>query len=116
MPNIQIRGFSILHYISFDPDSGWRCAFPGEPLAIRTKIEQIVQDMGLGSDSVVEIVPTIITSCDGKRTFMPYLRICDTNKERMRRIVKAFKKANISMDVEELLLSRFTLAKNMRRK
>lgn len=112
MPNIQICGFSI--HISFNPDCGWECAFPGKPLEIRNEVEQVMQNMGLGNESVVEIIPTIVTSCDGKRMFMPYLRVCDSDKKQMKQIVKALKEANINMDVEELLLSGFTLAKDMK--
>lgn len=110
MPNIEIHGFSP----HFSPPLGALPGFPAEVYAIVSKIESVLKELELGSDAIVDVLHSVAASCDGKKTKMPYLRVCDTDLDRMQQIVQALKEANIGMDVETLLLSGFIEAKDMK--
>lgn len=112
MPNIEIRGF----FFRINPETlGVRVKIEDEAFEIRDKVEEIMRKIGLGEDAITDIVPSISTSLFGKvHKLMPYLRVCDTDPDRMNRIVQALKEENINMDVEMLLLSGFIEAKDMK--
>ena len=113
MPNIEIRGFPFCLPVGTFC-SGSLGAVPGGVIDARIKIERAMKKLGLGEDAITDIVPSIANSCNGAGKSMPYLRVCDTDPERMGRIVQALKEENIGMDVETLLLSGFIEAKDMK--
>jgi hypothetical protein len=96
MPNIQICGFGA---IAADQ--------------LKRHIDKVMQEIGLGNDAITSIVEMNAESCDGKRTKMPYLRICSTNAREIKKIIGALKKAKIKEDVEWLVLDGFIPAAKM---
>jgi len=104
MPNIEIHGFWFSRNEK-DLESAARA---------RERIEIEMEKIGLQDDAVVTIVDSICTFCDGKKTRMPFIRICSTEKEEIDRIVSAIKKAKVSLDVETLVLTGFIPADEMK--
>ncbi len=104
MPNIEIYGFS-------GGASTWSRPHGGrQAWGLREIIEKQIQSIGLENEAVVTVIyGSIVASCDEKRTSMPFIRVCstDTEKEKIERIVKAFKEAKIGFDVETLILNSF---------
>lgn len=95
MPNIMLCGFQA-------------------PERLRSDVVAVLDGLGLGSEAVTSIVPMRVESCDGKRTPSPYLRVCSTDADEVRRIVDALKKAGIGVDVEWLVLNGFIPASEMK--
>ncbi len=90
MPNIEICGYST-----------------EEAATIQSRIESIMQEMGLGEDAVTSIIPMTVTSCDGKRSPKPFLRICSTDMNEINRILLKIAKGDLRADIETLVLTGF---------
>ena len=89
------------------------CGFPPKKAeGLRTSIEVIMQDIGLGNEALTSIVDMETKSCDGTRSPKPYLRICSTDAEEQQ-ITDALKKAGVKVDVEWMPLSNFIPADEM---
>lgn len=90
MPNIQICGFSAQ-----------------KSQRLRTIVDEVVQELGLGADAVTSIVNCDVRHCDGLKVSAPYLRICSTSAKEIRTIIKALKAKKAWVDVEWLVLDGF---------
>lgn len=96
MPNIEIFGYNQVAY---------------EDLKIR--IDQAMESIGLSQDAVTTWISAVVTSCDGKRTPMPFIRVNDTKLEEIDQIIVAFKQFGIKEDCETLWLEDFVPASEM---
>jgi hypothetical protein len=97
MPNIQICGVS-------DPQ---------RVEILKQNIDLAMLRLGLGGDAVTSIIPMAVESCDGKRTPMPYLRVCSTDADEIRRILDVMKRAGLAIDVEWFVLGGFVPASEL---
>jgi hypothetical protein len=122
MPNIEIHGYGFdfpvqdlkINLGFFYIKSLGPVCLESHAYGIAREIEEAMRKMGLGGDAVITIVPSLTFAADGTKKPMPFIRICDTDKKRMGRILLGLKEANIDIDVEQLLLSGFTDAKDMK--
>ena len=71
---------------------------------LKPKIDQVMQELGLGDDAVTTPHWHPAESCDGKRTPMPYIVVSSTNEQEITVIIVALKKANLRLDCERLPL------------
>lgn len=85
MPNIGIHG--------------WQ---DEEAQKLRGKIDECLQDIGLGEDAVTEIFLTDVQSCNGKKTRRPYIRLFSTEIKHIPAILTQFQNEDIHEDVEVL--------------
>ena len=97
MPNILIY-----HH---DPDK--------EAKAIKKRVEEILNPLGVLPETITTIIPCKPESCSGSHIWTPYIRVCDTNAKRIKKIILALKEGKISMDVEWLQLSGFASKEEM---
>ena len=95
MPNIEIHGFS------------YSSRGLTQALALRSKVEKVMQEIGLGEDAITNVVPSLAVSCDGKRESLPFLRIVSDKRKNFKKIRLALRKAGIYIDVESLRLESF---------
>jgi len=98
MPNIMICGFGFT-----------------EVKELKDTIDAAMQALNLGGAAITSVVEMETNSCDGKRTRMPYLRICSTNEEEIQRIIKTLQIIGYRVDVEWLVLDGFISADDMRK-
>jgi len=100
MPNIEIydgRGF-----------------LGGGEHPLKSRIDQIMQELGLGDDAITTIICCQPESCDGKKKPMPFVRVCCKDADEMEKIIKAFKEHKLGVDTEKLLLGGFIPADEMK--
>jgi len=86
--------------------SGW------SPL--KSRIDRILQELGLGHDAITTIIDCTPESCDGRKKPMPFIRVCCTDADEMEEIIKAFKERKLGVDTEKLLLGGFIPADEMK--
>ena len=67
---------------------------------LKSKIDEIMQSLGLGKDAVTTALSVDVDSCDGNYTQMPYVRVTSTSKEEVDLIIRAFKEFNLKEDLE----------------
>jgi len=97
MPNIQIIGFRRT-----------------EAEVIRSKLDEMLRDIGLGEEAITDIVEGHDPkSCDGEHRPMPYLRIYGTDVAEIGDIIIGLKRFMIHVDCEWLLLGGFISAEEM---
>lgn len=102
MPNIMMFGFT---------DSDYRQK--------KNIIDKTMQELGLGNDAITTYFKNEsckAETCDGKRQYAPYIRVCSTGgQEEIDKIINALKKQNICVDCEKLILPSdgFLTAKQM---
>lgn len=80
---------------------------------LKQRIDIVMQKMDLAEDAITSIVTMRAESCDGKRTPMPYLQLCGTDRKELLRIIRAFKKNGIRADIEWSQIDGFVAAKDM---
>lgn len=90
MPNIMICGFD-----------------HSRAEELKACIDAQMQALGLGGDAITSIVETVAEMCDGYRTSSPYLRICSTDTEEIKKIIRALQIIGCGVDVEWLVLDGF---------
>jgi len=86
--------------------------------------EELIKDILLvlgmwDKDAIINKIGSKPTSCPVKNSSekgkpMPYIRVCATDAAEIDKIVKTLKKAHLGVDTEELLLRKFTSAKDMK--
>jgi hypothetical protein len=94
MPNIELYGFE------------WRVY----EMRLKPLIDKVMQSLSLGNDPITTFWTnrTCVTeSCDGTKRQMPYIRICGTDIDEIKRIKTALQAADIKVDCEILLLTEF---------
>lgn len=90
------------------------CGFPEVQVSkLKAKIDTAMASINLGGDAITSIVNMRTESCDGKKTPMPYLRVCSTKAGEMSNICEALKIAGVGVDVEFLKLDDFVPAAEM---
>lgn len=96
MPNIQMYGF----------DKPWESS-----LLIAEKMRKV----GLGEEVVITIITNShANSCVEAMPSSPYLRICATDINEIRKVGFALREMKIGVDVETLLLHSFVPADEMK--
>lgn len=83
MPNIQFHGFSRAEYN-----------------ALKFKVDEAMKTVGLENEAVTTFFPSIVESCDGERTAMPYLHIFSSQLEHVVQIQAALCARKIFIDIE----------------
>jgi len=91
------------------------CGYGERANDIKDTIDEVMQGIGLQDDAITSIVDMKAESCDGKRTPMPYLRICSTDVVEIFRIFKALEQNGVKEDIEFLVMSGFTPSFDMRK-
>ncbi len=81
---------------------------------ITGKIEAAVQSINLGEDAVITVVSSKVKFCDGRKTPAPFIRICSTDPEEIKRIIDKLKEIGVNTDVEWQVLNGFIPAIEMR--
>ena len=86
MPNIWMIGFEVMEYHR-----------------AKALIDQAMQSIDLGGEAVTTYLgESLVTSCDGKKTKMPYLIVSTTGgDEEMRQIVDALRAQDLRVDCEK---------------
>lgn len=83
-------------------------------------IRDVLCALGIwGDDGVVTKINSVVRSCprktsNDKGSLMPFIRVCATDSEEINKIVKGLKMAHLGVDTEELVLKKFTSAKEMK--
>ncbi len=112
MPNIEIHGYG--KAVREAHDYMYIIMLHEAAFRMKERIDKVMQNNGYGDDAITTVHPTVATSCDGKETPMPYLRISNTKPEESVVIVEALKQAGIVTDVERLTLADFIPRYKMR--
>jgi hypothetical protein len=82
-------------------------------------IRKVLCVLGIwGENGIINKINSTPESCPegsdmGKRKPMPFIRVCSDNSEEIDKIVTTLKMAHLGVDTEELLLRKFTSAKDM---
>lgn len=85
VPNINFIGYSVEDYRKY-----------------KNRIDAVLQKMELGEDAVTTFLPgSLVESCDGKRTSMPYLKIFNSNPEQTEKIVVNMAVSGLFFDIEK---------------
>lgn len=102
MPNIEIYGIECLS---------------NETLKLKMTIDLVMRLLGLENDAITTVISSDTCSCNRKPKALPFIRICSTNPEEIRKIVEGLKKQKVGqhgVDIETLVLSGFFLAKDLK--
>lgn len=97
MPNIEVHGLG---------EEAYETA--------KILIDKALSAIDLADDAVTTFVSSKVHSCDGKKTDMPFLRICSTDPLDFNRIKDAFLSEEFYIDCEFLSLAKFISAEEMR--
>lgn len=110
MPNIEIHGYgeAMVH------NKGWFAIFVSKTaFSMKEKIDEVMQEIGLGKEAITTIFPSIASTCDGEAKASPFIRISNTKPEETAKIVEALKKAHVIIDTETLTLTSFISSEEM---
>ncbi len=98
MPNIMLYGFDK----------------PFNLKRIIGRIETAMQNINLGEEAVITVVSSRVKYCDGRKTPAPFIRVCSTEPEEIKRIIDKLKKIGIGIDIEGQVLNWFVSANEMK--
>jgi len=76
-------------------------------------VDATVQGLDLGADAVTSIHSMVVESCNKERTLSPYLHVCSTSREEVKKIVAGLKTAQVHVDVEFSVIDGFIPAQAM---
>jgi hypothetical protein len=96
MPNIHLYGFT-----------------PEGAEEMKEVVDAAIQSIGLTAEAVTSIHSVKVESCNLERTLSPYLHVCSTDIDEVRKIVSALKTAKVYVDVEFSVIDGFVPAQAM---
>lgn len=106
MPNIEIHGCVTVK----GPDVNVTSFDFSEAFEVKHRVDQVMQQIGLGDDAVTTIIPSLVVTCDGSHKVSPYLRVCSTKSEQTKFVAEALEKAGLGIDIETLTIDDFIKA------
>lgn len=99
MPNIEMHGFKTRVIMDDDDTQHFEM--------IKTKIHQVIRDLGMAEEGVITIHNTTVERCDGTDRPAPYLRVCGSDDAEIQTIIEALIECKIGVDCESLTLDDF---------
>ena len=81
---------------------------------LKSHIDKIMQEIGLGDEAITTIINSRPESCDGNNKSMSFVRVCSSRGDHLHDILIAFREKKLGVDTETLLLSGFIPAEKMK--
>lgn len=70
------------------------------------KIVKAMEKIGKKDDAVITMIEAVVIGCNHGKD-MPFIRVCSTDSQEIKTIVRALKEGKIGIDVETLVLDNF---------